>query len=273
MIKNSEPEVKYIINADDLGISEGVNLTIKKMFERGRLNSASLMFGCNYQDRAITIANQNPNLKVGLHFNLSTGFSSSKEKNLSLLTDQDFKFKNGFLKLLILAIFKRREFLKQVEIELDSQLSLLKQSLKSPIAHIDGHRHIHYIPGIFALVVKKAKEYQIPRIRIINENLYYSWQLDKTNFFIKNAGIVKWLLLRFFGMINGANKIATDTYFFSILNSCQISKSLVEKVKIPKKYHQIEIMIHPGDPEIDSNVDDIYDKNHLLSKNRYQEQL
>jgi predicted glycoside hydrolase/deacetylase ChbG (UPF0249 family) len=263
-----------IINADDFGMSEGVNATIEKMFLQKKLNSTSLITGCGYQDQAIQIANNYPDLKVGLHFNLSNGHSSSAQgQNLNLLVDQNLKFKNGFLKLLLLVIFKKKEFLKQVEIELDAQLSWLKKSLKSQIAHIDGHRHIHYIPGIFALVVKKAAEYQIPRIRIINENLYYSWQIDKTNLFIKNAGIIKWLLLRFFGMINGANKVSNDRYFFSILNSCGLSKELIAKIQIPKKYHKLEIMIHPGDPEIDSKASDLEEKSQLLSKMRYQEQL
>ncbi len=271
MIKNNDDVT--IINADDFGISEGVNLAVEKMFKQKKLNSASLITGCGYQDQAIAIANQNPDLKIGLHFNLSNGNCCFKDQNLNLLTDKSFRFKNGFLKLLLLIIFNRKEFLKQLEIELDAQLSWLKQSLKSPISHIDGHRHIHYIPGIFAIIVKKAKEYQIPRIRIINENLYYSWRINKGNLFIKNAGIIKWLLLRFFGIINGAKKITTNRYFFSILNSCELSKELIAKIKIPKNYQKIEIMIHPGDPEIDSKTSDLEEKTHLISKMRYQEQL
>jgi predicted glycoside hydrolase/deacetylase ChbG (UPF0249 family) len=271
MLKDND---SIIINADDFGLSEGVNLAIEKMFLQKKLNSASLIIGCNYQDAAIKIANQNPDLKVGLHFNLSNGNSCTKDQNLNLLTDKNSKFKNGFLKLLLLTIFKKKEFLRQVEIELDAQLSWLKQSLKSQqISHIDGHRHIHYIPGVFALVVKKAEQYQIPRIRIINENLCYSWWINKTNLFIKNAGIIKWLLLRFFGIINSADKIANDRYFFSILNSCELSKELIAKIKIPKKYSKLEIMIHPGDPDIDAKTSELEEKPHLLSKMRYQEQL
>jgi predicted glycoside hydrolase/deacetylase ChbG (UPF0249 family) len=270
MLKDNDSTV---INADDFGLSEGVNLAIEKMFLQKKLNSASLIIGCHYQDAAIKIANQNQDLKVGLHFNLSNGNPCAKDQNLNLLSDKNSKFKNGFLKLLLLAIFKKKEFLRQVEIELDAQLSWLKQSLKSEISHIDGHRHIHYIPGIFALIVKKAEQYQIPRIRIINENLYYSWRINKTNLFIKNAGIIKWLLLRFFGVINGANKVSTDRYFFSILNSCELSKELIAKIKIPKKYSKLEIMIHPGDPDIDSKASNLEEKPHLLSKMRYQEQL
>jgi predicted glycoside hydrolase/deacetylase ChbG (UPF0249 family) len=80
--------MKIRINADDFGLSLGVNGTIEEMFQKQQLHSASLIFGCGYFDEALAIAKKNPNLKVGLHFNLSVGKSAFKHSKPSLLVDK-----------------------------------------------------------------------------------------------------------------------------------------------------------------------------------------
>jgi predicted glycoside hydrolase/deacetylase ChbG (UPF0249 family) len=272
------PKSSVIINADDFGISGGVNFAIKNMIEKKKLNSVSIMLGyhyftCHFLD-ATEISNNNPQINTGLHFNLTTGYSMANPKQLKLLAKWDGKFKNNFVGILKLAIFKRKKLLKQVEIELEKQLEILKKYLTVPISHIDSHHHIHYIPGIFNIVAKIAKKHHIPRIRIINESFINSYMMnDSKHFFAKNDCLKKWLLLSFFGLINGAKKIRNKTYFFSILNSCSISRQLIDKLKIPKKYQQLEIMIHPGDPKIDEDYYMQEEIKHLSSTMRYQEQL
>lgn len=263
--------MKAMINADDFGISTGVNLAVKKMFNQKKLNSASLICGCKYFDSAIQIASEIPDLKIGLHFNLTTGNSTNLNSTAPLLADKNNKFKNGFVKLLFLSIFKKKEFLQQVEDELEAQIKLLKNH-KIIIDHINGHRHIHYIPGILKVVENAAKKHQIPYIRIINESFFYSWNIGGFSYLF-NGGIIKWLILRCLGLINGSTKINSPRYFFSILYTCQISKELIAKIKMPKKFTEIEIMIHPGNPDIDKELKDLEERPHLLSQNRYLEQL
>jgi chitin disaccharide deacetylase len=263
--------MKIRINADDFGISPGVNLAIEEMFRQKKLHSASLIYGCGYFEKAIEIAKQNPNLKVGLHFNLSSGKSAFSHQNQSLLVDKEGNFKNGFLKLLLLSFFQKEKLQQEIKQELEAQIEAIK-SCKIKLNHIDSHRHIHFIPAIFPLVVAAAQKHQVQQVRVINESLFATWQIDYPKNFLWNGGLVKWLILRSLGLFNGSKKIP-QSYFFSILHTCKISRNLIDKIKVPKNFDEVEIMIHPGNPQIDISLENLQERAHLISGERLVERL
>ncbi|MFT5703632.1 MAG: hypothetical protein ACJAZX_001179 [Rickettsiales bacterium] len=270
--------MKITINVDDFGISPGVNQAVLEMFKAGKITSASLMCGCGYFDQAIKIAKENPNLKIGLHFNLSSGRSILDSK---LLTDDSGNFKNGFVKIFLQIIFNQKKFLAEVKKELEAQISLIEKSgLK--LEHINSHRHIHFIPKIFDLVVKAASNHNISKVRVINESLIKSWKIGHKKTFLFDGGLIKLLILRICGLLNNSKNYPNPSYFFSILYTCKISKELISKL-IPKdnssknlsdtNFSEIEIMIHPANPDLDSKIDSLEEKDHLLSANRLVERL
>lgn len=248
-----------IVNADDFGLSKGVNQAIIEMYKEGNLDSASLMVSGEFVEDAVEKVRKNKGLKVGLHFNLTTGKSILHPISLPLLVDENGVFKNGFVKLLILSIFKRKIFLREVEAEMKAQLEILKTFGIQP-SHINGHRHIHYIFGIFTIAKKLADHNKINRVRVINESLFSTLSLAAPPV----SGIIKWFVLRFLGFFNGASKIKSP-YFFSIIHSCRIKNSLFTKIKIPAKYEEIEIMLHPSILRLDIAEKINYEKSHLIS--------
>lgn len=254
---------KIVINADDFGISKGVNEAIVKMHKEGNLTSASLMVNSKHTLDAVKKAKKLSKLEVGLHFNLTTGRSVLHPVSIPLLVDGDGFFKNGFVKLLLLSIFKRKAFLSQVEGELRAQLEIMK-TFDVSISHIDGHRHIHYIFGIFNLAHKMLKQYQIKRIRIINESLIHTLKLG---FFPPISGIIKWCILKFLGFFNGSRKIKAP-YFFSIIHSCRISNELSYRFKLPEGFESVEFMLHPSITHLDKGEILEYEKSHLTSNFR-----
>jgi predicted glycoside hydrolase/deacetylase ChbG (UPF0249 family) len=233
------------------------------MYKEKNLTSASLMVNANYTKDAVQKSLENPELKVGLHFNLTTGKSVLHPISLPLLVNQEGKFKNGFVKLLLLSIFKRQEFLHQVEAEMKAQIEILKSFGISP-SHIDGHRHIHYIFGIFEIAKTLSKQYQISRIRIINESLLSTLKLSPK---FPISGLIKWLVLRFLGLFNGSRNIKAP-YFFSIIHSCQISNKILQKFELNPNFDEVEIMLHPSIKELDINSVIEYEKSHLTSQLR-----
>ena len=86
-------------NADDAGMSKGVNSGITKLIKKGILYSFSIFTNGQYAKEAIAIAKKNPEIKIGLHFNITTGKSISDHDMLPLLTDSDNNFKCGFIDL------------------------------------------------------------------------------------------------------------------------------------------------------------------------------
>ena len=61
---------QLIVNADDLGLTPGVNRGILRAFRDGIVTSASLLVTGSAFEEAVTLARQNPELDVGLHLAL-----------------------------------------------------------------------------------------------------------------------------------------------------------------------------------------------------------
>ncbi len=252
--------IKKIFNADDFGISLGVNAAIIKAHREGILNSASLMVNQKYAAEAVQAAKQMPDLEMGLHLNLTNEKPAADPTEIPLLVNTEGKLKNGFVNLLLLSIFKPTDFKKQVAIEIKAQLQKYIAT-ELPLQHIDGHRHVHLIPAIFKIVQQIQQEHHIPRIRAMNENIFNTVKQNKSKSWLFDGGLVKYAILRFLTWWNGYR---SDIYFYSILYTCKISKEQFENVKIPAGYQAVEIMIHPGLPQIDQqHMEDVWDENIL----------
>lgn len=253
-------QLKKIFNADDFGISKGVNAAIVQAHNEGVLNSTSLMINQKYADEAVKLAEKMPDLEVGLHINLTNETPAADSKDIPLLVDTKGKLKNGFVNLLILSFLYPKKLAEQVEIEVRAQINkYLKTGLK--LEHLDSHRHVHMIPVIFKVVRKLQQEYGVSRIRVMNENVLNTVCQNKSKRYLFDGGAIKYTLLRFLCWLNGYK---SEVYFYTILFTCKISAEQFENVKIPRGYKAVEIMIHPGRPDIDKKYpQDIWDDNIL----------
>ena len=259
--------LKKIFNADDFGISKGVNAAIVEAYNDGILNSASLMVNQKYASEAVDLATQMPNLKLGLHLNLTNEYPAAPKEKIPLLVDKNGKLKNGFVNLLILSFLHPFDFAKQIETEIRAQVQKY-QAFGLELNHIDGHRHVHLIPGVFKVVRKVAEENNVKRIRTMNENLFNTMRQNKDKSYLFDGGLIKYFLLRALSFWNGYK---SDVYFYTILYTCKITKERFHNIKIPSGYNAVEIMIHPGKPEIDrQNMADVWDEN-ILSPYRTAE--
>lgn len=264
-MKQNRRNLKIIVNADDFGASKGTNKAIIQGSTSGIINSTSIMiniFNVDDEDKNFL---SNTNIDLGLHLNLTNEYAVSNKEDIDLLVDKNGKFKNGFVKLFLLSLIHPIKFKKQVKLETRAQIEKYK-NLNIKLLHIDGHRHIHAIPSIFSIIKKLSKEYNIDRIRIINENIFYTMKYNKDYSFLFDGGFIKYCVLKFFSIIN---HYKTNTYFFSILYTGKIFEDKVLKIKVPKKYESLEIMVHPNIVGIDKE-NEVFDKN-IVSNNRIKE--
>ena len=251
---------KVIFNADDFGISKGVNAAIKKAYDEGILNAASLMVAQKYAKEAAQLSKNMEDLDLGLHVNLTNEYPILPANEIPLLTGKDGKFKNGFVKLLILSIFKSKELRREVRAEIEAQI-LRAEEMGLKLSHIDSHRHVHMIPLIFKVMLELKEKYHISRIRVINECALLSAKTNKSKSYLFDGGLIKYFLLRFFAVLNGYK---SNTYFYTMLYTCKLSSEHFQKVLIPYGYDRVEVMIHPSITEIDQNhKEDIFDQNVL----------
>ncbi len=252
--------VDVIFNADDFGISQGVNDAILKAHTEGILNSTSLMINQDFALDAIQKAKQMPALKVGLHINLTNQKPASNPTQIPHLVDKNGYFKNGFVNLFILSFLHPKMLRKEVYIEIKAQIEKYLQSgLK--LNHLDSHRHVHLIPPVFKAVKQLAEEYNVSRIRVMNENIFNTIRQNKSKSYLFDGGLVKYFLLRFLSAWDTKEK---DIYFYTILYTCKISKNQFNHIKIPKGYKAVEIMIHPSIIDVDKqHLETVWDKNIL----------
>lgn len=252
--------LKKIFNADDFGISKGVNAAIVKAHREGILNSASLMINQKYAAEAVKLAKEMSELEIGLHVNLTNEYPAAPAQQIPLLVDAQGKLKNGFVNLLLLSFLKPTQLRQQAEIEMRAQITKYLAS-GLPLQHLDSHRHVHMIPQIFKAMRKLQKEFEVPRIRVMNENIFNTLKYNKNKSWLFDGALIKYVLLRFLCWWNGYKN---DVYFYTLMYTCKIAKEQFSGVKIPSGYKAVEIMIHPGMPEIDKQYpQDVWDENIL----------
>lgn len=81
-----------IVNADDLGRTEGINEGIFAAHERGLVTSATLMVACPAAEAAVARLARFPRLGVGLHVQLTGGPSLAPPAQVPSLTDAEGRF-------------------------------------------------------------------------------------------------------------------------------------------------------------------------------------
>lgn len=257
--------IKTIINADDFGISPGVNAAIVTAFQKGCLNSTSLMMNVAYTEAAVKALRQLKGLSVGIHLNLTCQRAQkalSCPKDIPLLVNKQGHLKNGFLSFLLLSFFHKKQLQKQVEKEMRAQI---EKALKLGIhpTHLDSHRHVHMIPALFSVVQKLQKEYQIERIRVVNEHLFKTFFQTRDFSCLWNGGLIKWFVLRGCSLFC---RYPIQTYFYSIIYTTRLFGRATQKICVPKGYSQIEIAFHPSIITIDQAQYEVQFDDYLLKR-------
>ncbi len=183
---------KFILNADDFGMSKAFNRAVLDGYHRGFLTSASLCAnGKAFNAGVNEIIPECPNLGIGVHLNIIEGRSLTKAP---MLTNKRGKFNKGYGQLILLS--QNPKFLKQVEFEFRTQIETVMNYTK--VDHIDSHVHTHAIPNIFKITAKLAKEYGIPYIRTQHEEMYFVPSFRKHCNLKYPPNILKILLLNYF---------------------------------------------------------------------------
>ena len=180
-------------------MSQAYNRAVLEGYEFGILKSTSLAANGDAFDEAVDkVIPSCPELGVGVHLNIIEGKSLNSE--FFKLTDNEGKFNNSYIQLLIKA-YRDKEFLEQVEKEFRSQIEKLKRR-DIKISHIDSHVHTHSIPPIFEIVCKLSKEYGIKQVR---SQFEFPYIVPDVNIHMNTkypVNLIKVGLLDFFTLIN-----------------------------------------------------------------------
>ncbi len=153
-----------VVNADDLGLTPGVNRGIFDAHDRGILTSASLMAAAPATADAIRGLDSRPALGVGVHLTLVDGAPILPPEQVPSLVEADGRFRPSW-KPFILACLMGRVAMDDVDRELTTQVERVVSHGIRP-THLDAHKHVHAYPPIFAIVAGIAARFGIPVVRV-----------------------------------------------------------------------------------------------------------
>ena len=153
-----------VVNADDLGLTVGVNNGIFETHDRGILTSASLMANAPATANAIRRLRSRPTLGIGVHLTLVDGAPMHLPDRVPTLLRDDGRLYSSW-KPFIVACLMGRISMGEVELELTGQIERVIDEGIRP-THLDAHKHVHMYPPVFAIVTRLAEHFRIPVVRV-----------------------------------------------------------------------------------------------------------
>ena len=160
--------MKYlIVNADDFGLNSGITRAILDAHRLGIVTSATIMANMPGFEEAIRLVRNEPELGVGLHFNLTQGRPLSDPASIPGLVDREGMFLGSSTALagrMVAGRLREEEIVAelraQIERVLDTGLAL---------THLDSHKHAHVLPMVFRAVCRTAAAYGLRALRLPHE--------------------------------------------------------------------------------------------------------
>lgn len=261
---------RFILNADDFGMSNAFNRAVLEGYSEGLLKSASLTAnGEAFDDAVNSVIPMCSDLGVGIHLNIIEGKSLCED--VTTLIDADGNFCNSYGQLLLKAYNpKEKEFLADVEREFRRQIEKVLSA--TSVTHIDSHVHTHSIPRIFEIVCRLAKEYGIKQIRTQFEKPYIIPDLHKHLNRKYPINLIKVALLDTFTFFNETTALkyglTTNDYLIGVTYTSMMDALAVSYGVMAANRDNItvEALIHPCRYE-DGTIDNHFTE-FMITKNK-----
>lgn len=146
-----------IVNADDFGLTSGVNRAIIELHRARVLTSTTLMAKAGATREAIELARDNPSLGVGCHLVFVDGEPVLPPREITTLIDKKTGAFSSTLTAFLRRLLSGRISAAEIEAEAGAQIALL-QARGIKLTHVDTHKHTHVFPGVLRPVLRAAKK-------------------------------------------------------------------------------------------------------------------
>jgi predicted glycoside hydrolase/deacetylase ChbG (UPF0249 family) len=155
---------RLILNADDFGLTPGINRAIGELSAARALTSATLMATGPAFDEAVAVARAHPKLGVGCHVVLTDGVPVSHPTAIPSLIGSDGRSFRASLLDFLRALM--RGTIKEDDVAREALAQVQKlQRAGIDVTHIDTHKHTHLLPVIARTVFHIANRCGVPSIR------------------------------------------------------------------------------------------------------------
>lgn len=234
---------QLIVNADDFGLHENINLGIIEGYTKGCITSTTIMPGAPAFEQAAALAAAHPQLGVGIHLTLVGGRPVANPEYIKSLVDNEGRLCDSyplFLKKFCLGAIR----LDDVRRELSAQV---KKTVAAGIklTHLDSHQHMHIVPGILEVVLNIAEEFQISAMRIPAEPLCFRGGFKAgMGRIIGRSGLS--MLSSLARVKARKNGLVVPDGFYGMLAGGNMDEELLLNIMGSLPDGITEVMIHPG---------------------------
>jgi hopanoid biosynthesis associated protein HpnK len=236
---------RLIVNADDFGLTSGVNRAIIEGHTRGAITSATLMANMPAFDAAVRLAKDHPSLGVGLHFNITQGRPVANASLVGSLIDDRGEFW-GTSAAILKRMLAGRLKIEEVVVELRAQIEKALNAGLRP-THVDSHKHTHALPQICEAIISTIKDYGIESVRAPRERWRFDREAKTFKIITQSAGAfgISQLCRISAARLKKAD-VKTPDFFFGVARTGFWTKrwliDLIERLPAGAS----ELMCHPG---------------------------
>ncbi len=245
---------RLIVNADDFGLTAGVNRAIVEGHHHGVVSSATLMANGQAFNDAVGLAQATPRLGVGCHIVLVDGAPLLHQTQVNTLLDNGHsapgasaapRFREGIARFGALALLGRLSA-DEIEAEATAQIRRLQAS-GIPVTHLDSHKHTHLFPRVLRPLLRAAKSCGVRAIRNPFERIQGS-QLAASPSLLKRwteVGLLRSLARQFREAVQQAG-IATPDGTLAIVATGTLNERLLRLMVENLPDGTWELVCHPG---------------------------
>jgi hypothetical protein len=247
------------MQADDMGLSVAATERIMQVFRRGRIDQVALLPNGAAVEYAAGLVRQSSGLGASTHLNLLEGTPVAPARSIPLLVDGRGFFKHSFLSLWAafqLQPARRRRLQEQIELEVSAQIEEVRRLIPEAVEELDGHRYVHLLPFVMEILVRRAREWGVRRIRVVNEPFLppptaRGWLAALFSLNAVKLCLLRYLSARFIPLLQSQG-IEYPGCYFGVLCSGRMSArtacSAIERIvaRANPDPGTIQIVFHPG---------------------------
>ena len=156
--------VRLIVNADDFGLTRGINRAVAELHDAGALTSATLMAAGPAFADAVAVARPRPRLGIGCHLVFTDGDPVSPPRSIPTLMARNGRTLRPSLGGFLAALLTAQIDPTDVEREAVAQIQRLQQA-GLRVTHVDTHKHTHIAPPILQAILNAARRTGVHAIR------------------------------------------------------------------------------------------------------------
>lgn len=163
---------QLVVNADDLGMTPGINRAIVEAHRNGIVTSASLLANGDAFEDAVAAIHQCRGLSVGLHVNVTQGRPVSE--GVKSLVNGRGCFYGPLAMAIRLSI--GAVAMRDLEAEISAEAHrVVRAGIR--LSHFDSHQNIHLHPRAASALARVAGRMNVPWIRFRGQRPLLPWML------------------------------------------------------------------------------------------------